>query len=905
MHGFSCHSTQADGTQFRRTDEQMKAQLLDHENRCFIHSGQRIEYPEPRTPGATLKFEHIKNQLQAPFTVYADFESILEQVDVNNKIQEHTACSYAYHITSTIPNVKFDPRLYLGENAIDHFLSSIQEDFDKYIMPVIKAIVPINWTNEDQERFESATHCHICKEELSIDDDELLSDTVRDHDHFTGEFRGAAHSNCNLQYKICPESYQLPIIFHNLRGYDAHLIFQKVKQTHGRISVIPNNSERYVSFRIGCLKFIDSLQFLSSSLDNLAGLLAASQFIHLKSHFPYNWQLLSRKGVYCYDYMDSMERFNETSLPSIESFYSKLYDQHISEREYEHAEDVWCAMDCENIGHYHNIYLLTDVLLLADVFENFRKMSLETYGLDPVHYCSLPGLSWDAMLKYTNVHLDLITDPDMYQMVEDNIRGGISNISHRHAIANIDEIDIPNPESYNADEPITHLTYLDANALYSWAMSQMLPHKTFKWVSTDIDILNVPVDGNIGYILEVDLEYPSELHDTHNDYPLAPEHVNVTDSMLSPFQKEHFPSIRTPQRKLIPNLHNKTKYVVHYRNLQLYTSLGMKITQIHRVIQFEQSCWMKSYIELNTSLRQAATIRGDSAGKDMFKLFNNAVFGKTMENLRKRIDFELVTSKKIALKRIAKPSFQRAKRFNEDLVGIHCAKQKLVLNRPIQAGFAILDLSKLHMYNFHYNVWMKHFPNSTLLFTDTDSLAYKVVDDDLYGGMAEIKQHFDFSEYPKSHVLYSRDNMKVIGKFKDECKGQHMLRFAGLRPKLYSFDFLREAHFIADKYGDIVELDAPNVCGWTEIIECSKATARGVKKNIAKKLTTVDYKYCIDSLLPKRVIHKRIGSDHHNIYTYSSHKVGLSAFDNKRWICEDGITTYAFGHYRNSVQSTS
>ena len=218
----------------------------------------------------------------------------------------------------------------------------------------------------------------------------------------------------------------------------------------------------------------------------------------------------------------------------------------------------------------------------------------------------------------------------------------------------------------------------------TWAVSQILPLKGFKWVPApdEIDILNVPEDSILGYILEVDLEYPKKLHEKHNLYPLAPEHVQVTDDMLSPFQRNHFPPIRPSVRKLVPNLRNKKKYVVHYRNLQLYVSLGMKIKKIHRVMQFEQSCRMNLYIDLNTEKRKEATARGDKAGKDLFKLLNNGVFGKTMENLRKRINFEVVTSRKIALIMIAKPNFKRAKIFREDLV-VHIAKPVLLMNRPV------------------------------------------------------------------------------------------------------------------------------------------------------------------------------------------------------------------------------
>ena len=174
--------------------------------------------------------------------------------------------------------------------------------------------------------------------------------------------------------------------------------------------------------------------------------------------------------------------------------------------------------------------------------------------------------------------------------------------------------------------------------------------------------------------------------------------------------------------KLIPNLHDKTKYVLHYRNLKLYLKLGMKLTKIHRVIKFKQTAWLKSYINLNISKRKKATQAGDKVGKDLYKLFCNAVFGKTMENVTKRVNIELLTANKIAKKRIAKPNFKRSKRFHDELMALHVQKPKLELSLPIQVGFTIFDLSMEHMYDFNYNVWMPKFTASTLLFTDTDSL---------------------------------------------------------------------------------------------------------------------------------------------------------------------------------------
>ena len=249
--------------------------------------------------------------------------------------------------------------------------------------------------------------------------------------------------------------------------------------------------------------------------------------------------------------MNSMECFNETSLPGEEAFYNSLENKPVTKKEYQHAKSVWAGLNCVSMRDYHDHYLKTDVLLLTDIFENFRVMAKETYKLDPVHYYSLPGLSWDAMLKYTKVELELITDLDIYQMVEKGMRGGISQISHRFAESNH-----PSMESYNPSRPIKTLTYQDANALYSWPMLGYLPWKNFLFGPDNIDFLNVPEDNPIGYILEVSIEYPEELHDAHNDLPLAPEHLHITDDMLSPFQRENFPS-RGSVKKLVPNLNDK------------------------------------------------------------------------------------------------------------------------------------------------------------------------------------------------------------------------------------------------------------------------------------------------------------------------------------------------------------
>ena len=230
--------------------------MKTHERNYFAFATQRTEFPDV----SIVKFENIQKQVEALFTVYADFESILKQLSGDgNKYQKHIACSNAYQIVRSVPGIEFEPRLHVGVGAADYFLDTLQEDLNKYIMPLIGKDIDMIWNDEVKEKFESATHCHVCKKELN----RLVEPIVRDHCHFTGEFRGAAHQHCNLKYKIDKKTYKLPFVFHNLRGYDAHLIFQKIKMKQGKINVIPNNSERYISFDVGRLKFLDSMHFLS------------------------------------------------------------------------------------------------------------------------------------------------------------------------------------------------------------------------------------------------------------------------------------------------------------------------------------------------------------------------------------------------------------------------------------------------------------------------------------------------------------------------------------------------------------------------------------------------------------------------------------------------------------------
>ena len=550
---------------------------------------------------------------------------------------------------------------------------------------------------------------------------------------------------------------------------------------------------------------------------------------------------------------------------SQDKFYSGLSQEGITDDDYQHAQEVWTTFDCQTIGDYHDLYLRTDVLLLADVFENFRKTAMETYGLDPAHYLTLPGYSWDALLKLTNVELELLTDPDMYLFIEKGLRGGISMVSHRHAIANN-----PQMENYDPEQPTSFLQYLDANNLYGWAMSQPMPTGGFQWIDYTDQILETAADADHGFILEVDLAYPPALHADHNDYPLAPEKMTVSKDQMSPYQQKLIEElgVSISCEKLVPNLMDKSRYVLHYRNLQLYLKLGMKLEKVHKVLEFQQSPWMQPYIQKNTQLRTQAK---NDFEKDFFKLMNNAVFGKTMENVRKRVNVKLLRSdeEQKILKLVAKPTFARQEIFNPDLVGIQNHKEKVLLNKPIYVGMSVLDLSKHLMYNFYYNNLKKTYCDKIkLLYTDTDSVIIHVQTEDIYQDIAQNLDNYDTSNYQPNHPLFSNTNKKIIGKFKDELGGQLLTEFIGIRPKMYSYTG-----------------------------EESGKRAKGVKKSVLKKtISHEDYKTC---LLEKKVYSRDmpgLRSYKHTIHGETVTKIALSPLDTKRYILADGITTLAFGH---------
>ena len=436
-------------------------------------------------------------------------------------------------------------------------------------------------------------------------------------------------------------------------------------------------------------------------------------------------------------------------------------------------------------------------------------------------------------------------------MVEEGIRGGVCHSIHRYAKANNKYM-----ENYNNNEESSFIQYLDANNLYGWAMSKKLPVNGFKW--TDNNIINEKFIKNYnendkkGYILEVDVKYPKKLHDLHSDLPFLPERMEINKC-----------------KKLVCNLYDKKKYVVHIKSLKQALNHGLKLKKIHRIIEFNQEAWLKPYINMNTELRKLAR---NNFEKGLFKLMNNSVFGKTMENIRKHRDIKLVTTDKKRSKLVSEPNYHTINLISEDLSIIEMKKTKVQMSKFIYLGLSILEISKILMYEFWYDYMKpKYNDDVKLCYMDTDSFVMHIKTNDFYKDISDdVDNRFDTSNYEVKGPLPIGKNKKVIGLMKDELGGEIITEFIALRPKTYSY--------LTDN-------------------NKKDKKAKGTKKCVIKKMIKFDdYKKCL--LNDKGILksQQRFISNKHDVYTEDVNKIALSNDDDKRIVSSNKITSYPYGY---------
>ncbi|XP_053205601.1 uncharacterized protein LOC128392015 [Panonychus citri] len=844
-------------------DEQ---KLIAHIVDCDQYEPQRIVMPKRTGEPSYLMKKNFSKEEKHPFVIYADFECLSIPTGDPQKPFRHEPCSYGYIVVDWEKNVLFKNFCH-GNNIVGDFLREIR-DLQQPLQDYLKAnIKPLVMTDEDEDDFKKTDYCVICGQYLD------LQKRVRDHCHLTGVFRGAAHPECNLQRSL---PTRIPVFFHNLKNYDGHIIIKNIAENifNARLIVIPSSLEKYIGFFIGQFAFLDSLAFLPTSLDTLSSNLSTDDKLHFLRQEWSTGDLseVLKKATLPYEYISSIDKFYDNCLPSKDKFYSSLTDSNISDEMYSRLEKIWHQFNCEVLGDLIDVYLKVDVYMLAASFENFRETSMKDFKIDPPHYMTGPGLSFAAAFRRLQIEVELFCDIDKLMMIEKGIRGGLTTVARRYVKANN-----PNVPGYDGGDQ-THLLYLDVNNLYGYAMCSYLPYAYYAWKNFDDEeavLRDLRFSSGYNYIYEVDLEYPSELHDEHDDFPLAPHKLKIDNEMLSPYAKRIVEKLQerghhsVSSEKLVATFLKREKYVVHGLNLKFYMEKGLKVTKIHRILKFSSLPWLQDYIEFCTSKRQQAK---DPFTSSLYKLFVNSIYGKLMEDKRKHVKVDVTTSEPMAARRLRKHLLQRFKIIDENKVMFQMKKDVVLMNKPIVTGFTVLELSKLHVYTLYYDTFKCTFGDRCrLIYSDTDSLLIELKSNHLIEDLKQVEHVMDLSDLPQNHPLHSDEHKKEIGYLKDEMAGDEIHEVVAIKPKLY------------------VIKSASGV----------KKRAKGVQRQVvANKLSFDDYKRCLFQEEIHMVTNRRLGSTNHDIHMYTQEKIAITPLEDKRYLLGDGISSLAYGHYK-------
>ena len=400
------------------SEDRLEKHMMD----CIVLTKcQAIQMP---AEGEVIKFKSFRETVKINFVIYADLESILQKLTVTQKeemgqeqtekLQKHVACSYGYKVVCCYDEKLSKPfKMYRGLDSVDKFFTDIFEEEEEILEKLNKfQKTPMDMSNEEKMHHRKATRCYVCNCDFNAENRK-----VRDHCHVLGKYRGAACNMCNLAMKMIKT---IPVIFHNLKGYDSHLLLPELGKFNKKISIIPNNMQTYMSFSVGHktsyfdakagkqvdreymnLRFIDSFGFMASSLNQLVVDLKQSgldKFRNTSQEFGSDvevTELMTRKGVYPYSFMDGYDKFDIDPFTLTKSdFRNDLTGEDISDCDYEFYKEICGKFNIKTLGEYHDLYLKSDVLLLSDVFESFRETCYQYYKLDPAHYYSAPGLAW-------------------------------------------------------------------------------------------------------------------------------------------------------------------------------------------------------------------------------------------------------------------------------------------------------------------------------------------------------------------------------------------------------------------------------------------------------------------------------------------------------------------------------
>ena len=559
--------------------------------------------------------------------------------------------------------------------------------------------------------------------------------------------------------------------------------------------------------------------------------------------------------------MDSLEKLKEKKLPGQDKFYSSLQCRGVSDSDYQRALETFKAFECQNIGDYTLLYCISDTVLLAEVMFAFFDEVKKEFGLCASNYISLPQLSFDIMLLVSKIELDNLPNLDMVLMYENSIRGGTVFVNQRET---------------NVKKDGGFVEYLDFNNLYGKMQCHYLPVSNYFWLSeeeikrfTKDKILGLDPEGDYGYTFEVTLEYPNEIREIHRHFPLAPENISIFWNDLSPAAQESLRVTKSKKacenyksQKLCNTFLKKEYYVTDFRNLQFYLKHGMKLVKIHRIIEYRQAPFSKSFIAMTAKKRAEAK---SEFRKRFFKLIANSTYGRYLMQKRNHVDVKFSNKESIIAKYYGSPRFDNVRHLNEDLTAIFLKKESVVLDRQYSIGFTILELAKLEMFKFLYDVLIPRFgvDSFEIIMSDTDSYIIHFKSPLTREKVWEkLKDWMDFSNLPRSDPFYDVKNAKVPGFMKTEIPRAEITHCIALRSKCYAFKSVDR---------ETGESKVEKKC-------------KGVVKSKMAQVKFEEYEKCLHDRRVIRTKITKIESRKHQIRTIERNQMILGEFDDKRYM---------------------
>lgn len=838
------------------------------------------------------------------FVAYYDFESIMckpQNNSQNNKniINTQDSLSYSYIIVdkdNNIKDFKIKVRESMDEDLDQDFVNSLSESYDKLMTEYEKT-----WnreyflTEEEEKRHQEAKYCEVCQREFNS-----KTPKVRHHRWcknpeydsnnklIVSNFLFTACQHCNLNISIRYRS--LPVIGHYSAKYDSCFVIRGYNNDKfSDVNILSKSGETYMAITFKpkkgksrySLRFIDSFNFLSHSLANLTQNLTNDNhpFSILKTFMTsqgYNNDTISRltrKNSFPYEYVDDLTKLKLNSLPPINEFYSNITEETITQEEYLFACKLFSDSGCKTLCDYMMLYLMTDVLLLAEIFQNFRTMIYDSYSLDPAAMLSSPGLSIQSFLYSSKAKLGLIKDVEVYTLFEDNVRGGLVS-----TVEGYSKFNLPSFDDYDEKAEISSGGFIDFNSLYPYVLTEKLPTGNMYELTQEevknFDYINVDVDGDYAYALLIDYYIPDDVKRYTDEFPLSIHKFSPKEDDISDFTKEILKNAgmkRGKTERLVASHLPMEKYLITIKLLKLFVEIGMVVTKVHRIFRFDQSAIFKDFILKNIHLRTNSV---STAGKSFFKLLSNSLFGRLLMNVRKFMGMnKMITTKKQFEKYINSPLLKECIPISENKLIMKMEKSKIKLQMPMFVGLFILNHSKTKMFYIYYQVLKHHYSDKVkLLYTDTDSLLIKFTG---YNFLEEInklpmKKYMDFSNFPKNHPMYDKTHAGELSYFKSECKHHQLVECVLLQSKCYSIR--------------------------TNDIGQDKSAAKGVVKNKQSLLT---HKLYMDihkqSLHTFNITCANIVKRQNVIKLIKQRKTALTKVEIKRW-WRDSITSFAYGH---------